>query len=74
MRSSEEQSLLFLETGLILAISWPVFHPGNLPLPLPVLQEQWHSSSPCHAEHHLALPVCCPWDQAIRSTQDTGIS
>lgn len=38
MRSSEEQSLLFLETGLILAISWPVSHPGNLPLPLPVLQ------------------------------------
>lgn len=24
MRSSEEQSPLFLETGLILAISWPV--------------------------------------------------
>lgn len=38
MRSSEEQSPLFLETGLILAMSWPVSHPGNLPLPLPVLQ------------------------------------
>lgn len=34
MRSSE-QSLLFLETGLILAMSWLVSHPGNLPLPLP---------------------------------------
>lgn len=35
MRSSEEQSLLFLETGLILAMSWPISHPGNLPLPPP---------------------------------------
>lgn len=38
MRSSEGQSPLFLETELILAMPWPVSHPGNLPLPLPVLQ------------------------------------
>lgn len=40
----------------------------NSPSPAGTVARQ---QSPCNAEHHWALPVCCHWDHTIRSTQNT---